>query len=503
MCGDSGNQPFRVWSTVFLVATLVCSVQHTAEAWMIAVPLGTVSRRLGFLSLSPERCSVSLADKSWTRHSAIDLSATAAAASSIASSALERLVNDHGYGTRVVSCNGSALLNGDNGRMLWAEVVVNGETRMARVTAIRRHGGLPTLDVTYCAQNADNSSNCSSLDAVLVNSTIDLGQVTTVWNDNAHQPPLFDSAWPIPMESLVGDQHVEVALDTLYQARIGRVQSGAAAAAAALTKKQIAMAVQAAAAHGSDDLQKQQMETVLRQLCKTGPGYGRLVDSKDLARHLGDAGVWPSKPSLRSTWQGRSQAAGLLAQDSAVGGRFKRWPCLFLHDENDTIVFVNGGWLVTDRSVRAGSEARKFVERGLTATQTAAAGTTTTPMNHSPTTTNNHRCSTSWADARIVRRLECLAMGELTAPSTTVRAAPVTNQAKPKGSSTADHAGDVEGHGASAESRRCQASPGLDGPLVTKCRGPTGSTLVDTATVVGRHSASGSLVRPQLYRLCQ
>jgi RNB domain len=332
--------------------------------------------------------------------------------------------------------------------MLWAEVVVNGETRVARVTAVRRNGSLPKLEITYYSHTDDNNISNSStgiLEESLVNTTIDLGQVTTVWNDT-QQPALLDWSSPIPLDSLVLDQNVEVALDTLYQGRIGRVQTfqrgqSGAVAATALTKKQITLAVQAAAEsyRGSDGSLKQHMETVLRQLCKTGPGFGRLVDSNDLAHFLGDAGVCPSQPSSRFS-QGRAQAAGLLARDSAAGGRFKRWPCLFLHDENDTIVFVNGGWLVTDRSVRAGSEARKFVERGLRATQTAAAaaGTTTAPMDHSPTAIN-HRFSSSWADARIVRRLECLAMGELTVPTTTVRAAAVADLAGPKGSSKADH----------------------------------------------------------------
>jgi hypothetical protein len=83
----------------------------------------------------------------------------------------------------------------------------------------------------------------------------------------------------------------------------------------------------------------------------------------------------------------RAASAMVLAQDSASGGRFKRIPSIPVSHDNSSISFINGGWLVLDQSVRAGSEARKFAER-------ESLGATTL------------------ADERITQRLECLAMGQ-------------------------------------------------------------------------------------------
>ena len=68
----------------------------------------------------------------------------------------------------------------------------------------------------------------------------------------------------------------------------------------------------------------------------------------------------------------------------------------------DTVTFVNGGWRVLDKSVRVLSEARKFAER-----RTAARHDASSPSSNSRPTT------TTVADQRILRRLECLAMGEM------------------------------------------------------------------------------------------
>jgi hypothetical protein len=74
-----------------------------------------------------------------------------------------------------------------------------------------------------------------------------------------------------------------------------------------------------------------------------------------------------------------------------LGGHFKRWPCVYVSQTLDgkDVTVVNGGWLVVDQSVRAGTEARKFAER------------------------STNQLVTTSADERIARWLECLAMGEM------------------------------------------------------------------------------------------
>jgi hypothetical protein len=86
-------------------------------------------------------------------------------------------------------------------------------------------------------------------------------------------------------------------------------------------------------------------------------------------------------------------ASIILSKDATHGGRFKRFPCMVVRSEitNDNVsavTIINGGWLVSDQSVRAGAEGRQFAERSQ-------------EMNE-----------VTRADERIIRRLECLALGE-------------------------------------------------------------------------------------------
>lgn len=151
----------------------------------------------------------------------------------------------------------------------------------------------------------------------------------------------------------VGSLNCEHELEELYLSHVGRGRS------ASLTKKQIS----------SMDLSPDDM-TIVRKTLKAGENMARLLDSAKLASSLGPA------------------APAVLCQDSKEGGRFKRFPSVLVAAANEgAVIAVNGGWLVLDRSTRFTTEARKFVA-------------------HNGTIKSS-------ADCRIVRKLECLAMGEI------------------------------------------------------------------------------------------
>ena len=178
---------------------------------------------------------------------------------------------------------------------------------------------------------------------------LDLGQVTTVFLDGMQEElASTDEQSNRPHNPSFVD------LDRLYNQRVGRAR------AHTLTKKQLNQRI----AQVGDTTQD-----LLRTLWKVGPGYGRLVETTDVCGH-----VW--RP--------------ILAQE---GGRFARWPCRLVATDTDSLSFINGGWLVTDQSVRAGTEARQFAQRK----------------------------GMPEANVRILRRLECVAMGEFIEPNENVK----------------------------------------------------------------------------------
>jgi hypothetical protein len=205
---------------------------------------------------------------------------------------------------------------------------------------------------------------------------VDLGQLTTIWEDlgsggggdwqHGDQSKILETLDRFP----VG--HIDLALDSMYQSRVGRARSSEMG----LTKKQVSKLAAAAPSNGDDT------ERVLRQVVKTGTNFARLVDSSTAVEFLFDEEkVKKSEPRLQ-----RAVGAYALANDAGMGGRFKRMPCILVSANTEYITLVNGGWVILDKSVRAGTEARKFAERE-SLPQTAA-------------------------DERIALRLECLAMGQ-------------------------------------------------------------------------------------------
>lgn len=286
---------------------------------------------------------------------------------------------------------------------------------------------------------------------------------------------------------LVNARALERALDQLYGSRVGRgrsVSSSSSSSTSGLSKKQVQTVVQqwfdssayptsdGASRHGftypSYKETADHAERVVRHTVKIGAGSTRLVDAsvlwesvrqdnagrnrgrindkriKSRAIPRGTDDIAPDAKSIQ--WAGRA-----LANDAQMGGRFKRWPCVvvgcsavptrFAMEEDQaptataftsssaddmtvtSISVLNGGWLAVDQSVRAGAEARKFVERrtsstpAITKMKVDTDTTGGTAKADTPPGTLEHTVRTP-ADMRIIQRLECLAMGEDLASAT-------------------------------------------------------------------------------------
>jgi RNB domain len=178
--------------------------------------------------------------------------------------------------------------------------------------------------------------------------TIDFGQLTSVLDDGTILRSFQEDC------SRQGQRgRYEVRLDELYYSHVGRGRSNP------LAKKRLA-----SLGLSSND------EAIVRNVLKAGAQMMRLVDSSSVVEELGPF------------------AEIILSDDAKAGGRFKRFPSLHVATTQDgSLLIVNGGWLVVDRSTRFTVEARKFTAR--------------------------NGAIETLADRMIVRKLECLAMGEL------------------------------------------------------------------------------------------
>jgi RNB domain len=301
------------------------------------------------------------------------------------SGCLEMVLQDHGFGQRLYTLQQGQL-------PVTAEIFVDGHIVMARITSITESPSSfhdtavtaePKLVVKYLSTNkhSDNDDDDNAKSPTSNGSIVDFGQVTTIWMEN-YDAPLDLDVDRMEAEFRKANVRAEPALDRLYRSRVGRARS----TASGLTKKQVFSQLK----QQGKDSQQQHAETVLRKVLKAGTGFSRLVDSSMAAEYLFTNNNHQQQP-ITTNLQ-RAVTARILAQDAGTGGRFKRWPCTYVIGASNSTTFVNGGWLVTDQSVRAGIEARKFVERSL-------GDTVIQP--------------TTGADERITRRLECLAMGEL------------------------------------------------------------------------------------------
>ena len=242
--------------------------------------------------------------------------------------------------------------------------------------------------------------------------TVDLGQITTVWS-NEHERDNFSSLQDVVVylnsilkharqtfESELPANHVEISMQKLYNNYVGRARGRGS-----LTKKQISKIA-------SKSVNQNRVEEILRKAVKAGDGMSRLVDSAITMNHFYDD--YPS--NIKEELTRRFLCAEVLSLDSNLGGRFKRMPIIFIgaeytneYDDQkivDKLIFLNGGWIVQDISVRAGSEARKFAERNI-------GNTSTNDDNNVPDSAVHKKVDImTAADERILKRLECLAMGE-------------------------------------------------------------------------------------------
>ena len=283
-----------------------------------------------------------------------------------------------------------------------AEVFLNGKSQLCEILALRS-----TKDPTVQVQILSSTENKDSKKDTGV--VVDIGQITTVWNHHHHdhdQKNSNDPFWETISDQLnrlpVGS--IEAGMDGLYKSYVGRARSSSSSKNT-LTKKQIIKLC----SNIPNEIERQHAENVLRQVIKAGNGCSRIVDSTTAAAYLysPDQGIMATsnKKGKRQTGITNTEiavAAYLLAQDSE--GRYKRMPCTFVDRETasdgkvEALSIINGGWLVVDQSVRAGSEARKFAGRV-----------------ESSNSQDGEKQATGWtvSDERIAQRLECLAMGEV------------------------------------------------------------------------------------------
>lgn len=300
-------------------------------------------------------------------------------------STLEGVLVQYGYGRRLMKISPSEL-------PVLAEVYVNGTARLARIVEIHTDGATsssgasgPGFDPKVTVETFPGNASMA----------VDFKQITTILKDIVTMRPAeaitsAPSAMPAPSV-------VERTLDQLYHSYVGR---GRDLHKGGLSKKQVGSVVE----QFPPD-QQPYVDQILRHALKAGSGLSRLVDASIVRTALfpGGRGNSKSRGSPDTTTTALTQtriALDVLSRDAANGrGRFKRWPCTAVaRTPSDGLCFLNGGWVVVDRNVRAGSEARQFA-----AGELRTSGATWTP-----------------ADLRIAQRLECLAMGEALSSSSSV-----------------------------------------------------------------------------------
>jgi hypothetical protein len=229
--------------------------------------------------------------------------------------------------------------------------------------------------------------------------TVDVGQLTTIWNFSIQEVSLKDYATFLSQQlakaviTLQQDFPVntgEQIMKSLYKDRInGRGTS-------ALSKKDI----QKISSNASSQ-NKEHIDQVLRKSIKAGhcENKSKLIDSFITAKALFQDSISNHHMTTKLL-----SGAKLLAIDAEQGGRFKRSPCIFISasystDQNgdsapSRLNLLNGGWLAVDKSVKVLTEAKKFVQHSV--------------KNGIETSTKKFTA----ADERIMYRLECFALGE-------------------------------------------------------------------------------------------
>lgn len=245
---------------------------------------------------------------------------------------------------------------------------------------------------------------------------VDCGQITTVLkvplklevSEYASFLSKNLNAAKISLEQDYPVNHGEKIMQDLYESRMAHHSNPhARKPKTKLSKKEINRIAQAVSDLSQVQAHAQQM---IKKATKTAMGdkkkNSRLIDSITAASILMQHNGIGNKNKIRTLLSG----ALLLAMDADLGGRFKRTPSIHVHTMYrikdglicaDAVSLLNGGWMAVEESVRAGAEARKFVERNKDASSSISDEGDKTLQK-----------ITTAADERIIYRLECLAMGE-------------------------------------------------------------------------------------------
>ena len=351
---------------------------------------------------------------------------------------IEKILYDYSYGSRIVRLSSSS--SSSISLPVLAEVQLQGRTEICMITRIvvpeledgvtqeqQQQQQQPKLEIKVfetTRQNNYKESNDSEAKAHVLSAsslsimTVDIGQITTIWDDLGEtlidEELMSNLTTNTDADTYHPAENEEMALESMYRSKVGRARG--MNQNDSLKKKDIpilaaecAIATESKLDSASDWNNHGNVfyEQILRQVIKTGKDHARLVDTLSMTKNQdGDSSL------VRSEIQRRIVASKTLSQDSKSGGRFKRYPCIWLGnakrttpssssiDEDDiTISILNGGWLVQDQSVRASSEGRKFAAL--------------VEQNHSGVDPNNDSppVLSSAVEERIAHRLECLAMG--------------------------------------------------------------------------------------------
>lgn len=320
--------------------------------------------------------------------------------------------------TILEKCNFSerlVLLDNSNLPIL-AEVHADGKWQMCIITGFKVPSGIstplgeltsnslkhelipPLVNVILIHENVDYND-----DSVIekYSTVVDIGQLTFIWemgsrarNNNVNKLAMevskLTSNIPSSLHKLPVN-HIEKSMQILYDdcSKGNRSTS-------AISKKEIAKIC----ASIQPPERAQHLEQILRKGIKVGLNgkKSHLVDSTVAAKCI----IGENNSNVSLSILNQLMGAILLAKDSELGGRFKRTGCIFVSADYQSteeesflsnISILNGGWAAVDKSVKEGTEARKFAERG-------------SKEEGNVVVTN--------ADERILHRLENFAMGEVT-----------------------------------------------------------------------------------------
>ena len=301
-----------------------------------------------------------------------------------------------------------------------AEVHADGRWQLCIITGFKVPSAIASLKKSH-KYSSVQSEICSPLiNIILINEeanyhddkdiekyscVVDIGQITYIWEKDIigkdekiddiamtlskHMSNVYRSLQKLPVNQ------IEKSMQVLYENCAGNSNpSGGGAGHRGLTKKGIVKISSSI----TPSERAQHLEQILRRVLKAGLNGKkiRLIDSKDATDSI--VGEKRAKiDSIASLLVG----ATLLSRDAELSGRFKRSGCVFVaaqyHSEEvprvQEISLINGGWVAVDKSVKEGTEARKFVERRRS--------------------NEGNNVTLTSADERILYRLECFAMGEV------------------------------------------------------------------------------------------